>query len=212
MSKFTTEEKRLFVDEIWEKRFSGHEEEPWFMSYDKFAYWCSFVNLKTGTLKLPKGTRFVEYGPFNRTLIKRICLPNTLETIGSRAFYGCDGLKKIIIPEGVVGIGDEAFYGCDSLESIIIPSGVKYIGASAFSHCGNLKSVIIKEGIQVIEKYAFSYCPKLKECIIPETVQKLGSRIFDGDYSAEKIVLPLQFSRNDDALVGHAERAKVFYY
>ena len=42
-------------------------------------------------------------------------IPETVTTIGYRAFYKCEKLKNIIIPESITEIGDEAFSGCTEL-------------------------------------------------------------------------------------------------
>ena len=44
--------------------------------------------------------------------IASIVLPESIKTIGSYAFYGCDYLESIVIPEGVTSIGYSAFNGC----------------------------------------------------------------------------------------------------
>ena len=41
-----------------------------------------------------------------------INIPNSITTIGDRAFYGCESLIKINIPNSVTTIGEGAFLGC----------------------------------------------------------------------------------------------------
>ena len=48
------------------------------------------------------------------------------------------------IPDSVTSIGDRAFYKCSSLTSVIIPDSVTHIGYNAFKYCKNLTSIIIK--------------------------------------------------------------------
>ena len=43
---------------------------------------------------------------------------DSVTSIGSSAFYGCDGLTSITIPSSVTSIGSFAFYECDSLETV----------------------------------------------------------------------------------------------
>ena len=50
----------------------------------------------------------------------QIELPDSLESIGSRAFWNCNSLKEITIPANVLTIGIDAFYNCRSLEKIVI--------------------------------------------------------------------------------------------
>jgi hypothetical protein len=51
---------------------------------------------------------------------KNTRIPNTVTTIGDRAFRGCKNLLSIEIPISVDSIGWGAFYGCDSLSKIQI--------------------------------------------------------------------------------------------
>ena len=51
---------------------------------------------------------------------KNTRIPNTVITIGDRAFRGCKNLLSIEIPISVDSIGWGAFYGCDSLSKIQI--------------------------------------------------------------------------------------------
>ena len=64
-----------------------------------------------------------------------INIPNSITTIGDRAFYGCESLIKINIPNSVTTIGEGAFLGCNSLTSITIPSSVVTIIGNPFGYC-----------------------------------------------------------------------------
>ena len=68
----------------------------------------------------------------NFTSLTSIELPDSIESLGSRAFMGCSGLKSITIPDSVTSIGDHAFMECTGLTSINIPNGVTSIGDYAF--------------------------------------------------------------------------------
>ena len=65
--------------------------------------------------------------------------------IGKDAFYKCDFIKKISLPESIESIGNSAFYGCKKLRRINIPEGVKEIGVMAFADCCNLRNVVVCE-------------------------------------------------------------------
>ena len=62
--------------------------------------------------------------------------------IGSHAFSGYEG-TSITIPDSVARIGYEAFYGCSGLTSVTIPDSVTSIGSGAFGGCGSLRSITI---------------------------------------------------------------------
>ena len=90
-----------------------------------------------GVTSISKGTEY--------TSLKRVVLPDTLETIGNYTFQNCSGLTSVNIPDSVTSIGDYAFYRCSGLTSIVIPNSVTSIGTDAFYGCG-LNYVSVDEG------------------------------------------------------------------
>ena len=133
------------------------------------------------------------------TNLMSVTLPESLTTLGDRAFYTCKSLKTIKIPSGVTAIPGHCFDGCSSLESVTIPEGVMTIGDVAFyacsinaltlpeslekigigAFCNNcvLKSVNIPAKVKTIGAWAFSVCG-LTDLVIPEGVQTIGNEAF----------------------------------
>ena len=56
------------------------------------------------------------------------------------------GCKNTMIPNSVTSIGDRAFEGCDGLTSIVIPNSVTNIGNNAFECCAELASIVVESG------------------------------------------------------------------
>ena len=71
-------------------------------------------------------------------------IPDSITSIGMRAFYYCSSLTSVTIPNSVTSIEEAAFVGCRSLTSITIPESVTEIGRLAFSGCTSLKEVYCK--------------------------------------------------------------------
>lgn len=44
-----------------------------------------------------------------------LVIPDSVKSIGNRAFVACYGLKNITIPDSVINIGKDVFGGCPSL-------------------------------------------------------------------------------------------------
>ena len=75
------------------------------------------------------------------TEITNLIIPNSVTSIGERAFYGCSGLTSVTIPNSVASIGNSAFSGCSGLTSVTIGSGINSIGETAFASCPELTDV-----------------------------------------------------------------------
>lgn len=61
------------------------------------------------TIILPEGVTGIGGDAFRNTGIKAINLPESLETLGGYAFYGCTALPEIALPDSLTGIGSDAF-------------------------------------------------------------------------------------------------------
>ena len=90
---------------------------------------------------------------------------DTLESIGSNAFYSCNKLPEPILPKNLKLLGSYAFYYCKGFTSpIVIPSGIESIGAYAFGYCENVDTLIVEDGVydSAFEQYAMQrFEPKI---------------------------------------------------
>ena len=115
-------------------------------------------------------------------------IPNSVTSIGDRAFYGCESLTSIQIPNSVTSIGEFAFFDCFSLTSIQIPNSVTSIGDYAFCQCYSLTSIQIPNSVTSIGNYAFRYCHDLTNIEIPNSVTSIGDEAFYGCNRLTKII------------------------
>lgn len=81
---------------------------------------------------------------FTGAILLGITLPNSLESIKTKAFYSTLSLKKIVIPDNVRIIEAEVFYDCGYLVEITLPASLTNIGEYAFSGCDTLETVNYK--------------------------------------------------------------------
>ena len=84
-----------------------------------------------------------------------VTIPDSVESIGSNAFYNCTGLTSVTIPDSVENIGNSAFSGCNGLTSVTIGNSVTNIGNSAFKGCSGLTSVTVPNSVTSIGSNAF---------------------------------------------------------
>ena len=95
------------------------------------------------------------------TTLQSIEIPNSITSIGERAFYNCSKLTGITIPDSVISIGTSAFTSCSNLTSITIPDSVISIGDNAFSACSSLQSITIGNNVTSIGNWVFGGCSSL---------------------------------------------------
>ena len=126
----------------------------------------------------------------NIKTIQTISLGEHVKTIGSHAFYKCDGLTSVIFPDSVTSIGEWAFYGCSKLTSIAIPKSLAYINNYVFSGCAGLTSVTIPSSVTKIGEGTFSGCAGLTSVNLPISVTSIGERAFSGCSGLTSITIP----------------------
>ena len=135
-------------------------------------------------------------------------IPNSVTSIGNRAFQDCSALTSITIPNSVTSIGETAFSNCSSLTSITIPNSVTSIGNYAFSSCSSLTSVTIPNSVTSIGTGAFSWCYSLTtpvynaHCfaymptsfkgayVIPEGIKQIAGGAFEDCSSLTSVTIP----------------------
>ena len=101
-------------------------------------------------------------------------------SIGNGCFTGLLCIRKIHIPEGIESIGDYAFECCSALEKVYFPESLKSIGTGAFSGCSHLTLADMQDGITSIGTGAFLYCTSLVNLELPADLEALGSFAFAG--------------------------------
>ena len=114
----------------------------------------------------------------NNTTVMKICIPDTVTTIGEAAFKGCLALTECNIQTGVSAIPNSCFAECTNLRTVSLPTGVKVIGREAFKLCKSLVEVSLPQSLQEIGDYAFDDCDSLRKFFMPDSVKVLGDGIF----------------------------------
>lgn len=122
-----------------------------------------------------------------------VVIPNTVEFIGSYAFYG-NNLNQIVIPEGVDRIEEFAFAN-NKLTTVNIPSSVRTLGNSVFSN-NKLSTITLAEGTTSIGEYAFSN-NELTLVQLPDTLTHIGKGAFSNNGLTE-ISIPENIEKIED--------------
>lgn len=100
---------------------------------------------------------------FYECVERSITIEGKLESIGEKAFFGCNKLKRIEFAKGLTEIPFEAFSGCSSLETVILSESVTTIGENAFEGCSSLNLFIAHPSLEKISNSAFLDCDALSD-------------------------------------------------
>lgn len=119
-----------------------------------------------------------------------VTIPNSVKSIGEYAFLGCSKMTSITIGNSVTSIGYMTFRNCYSLISVNIPNSVTLIGDWAFSDCSGLTSVIIGNSVTSIGDVAFRGCSGLTSITIPNSVSLIGKNTFSGCSKLISVTIP----------------------
>ncbi len=105
-------------------------------------------------------------------------------------FTGLQGLKTVSLPDSLERIGTNAFYSCIYLEKIKIPDNVTYMGSQVFAHCKNLKEVTLSKNLKIINSQTFYDCTSLTEINIPYSIEQIADNAFAGCKNLSTVTLP----------------------
>lgn len=158
-------------------------------------YFCT--SLKTVTFEENSKLTSIgaSFGYKQRTAIETIEIPNSVETIESRAFENTKTLKNLFFESksSLQTIQKYAFKGC-GIQTLQLPASTQQIYEGAFCNCSTLENVLFEENSCLkdigigIDKYATCYdsdsygafedCVALKSITIPASVSTIYARAF----------------------------------
>lgn len=128
-------------------------------------------------IEIPASVKQIGESAFSFSGISKIILNDGLVSIGDDAFWASD-LSEIAIPNTVTSIGFRAFADCYKLRSEInIPGSVSKIESRLFAS-SPVVSVTINEGTTELDSWVFEGCGKLTTVNLPSTIQNMGYSTF----------------------------------
>jgi len=138
--------------------------------------------------------------------VTTVNLPDSLESIGNYAFYGCYSVKTFDLPDSITTIGNYAFTGCSGAKTIDLPDELLHIGAYAFMSCTGVDYAILPDKVRDIGDYAFQDCTALDSVKLNEGLLTLGSGVFYNCQNLTKLRIPSTL-----AVAGHYYRQGPLY-
>lgn len=141
------------------------------------AFGVGTVNmLKIGRTVLSEAYNY----PFQGCTPEEIVFGEVWTEIPSYLYYDKTALKAVTLPETVEMIAVGAFYQCSSLTSVNFPASLKEIGGSAFQGCTELSGIVLNEGLEVVDYEAFKDCRGPERLVLPSSLKKVGGSAFYG--------------------------------
>lgn len=127
------------------------------------------------------------------SIMTSVVIPDSVTSIGSSAFSGCDGLVSMTIPfvGSAISNAENAYFGYlfgaeeASQNPLFVPTSLRTvkvlsgpIADRAFYNLKDLTSVTMADGVTDIGEYAFYDCHGLKNIVIPDSVKSIGQMTF----------------------------------
>ena len=113
--------------------------------------------------------------------IEKLVLEEGITYIGRSAFQFGGPKGQLVLPDSLESIGSCAFFGCDELTgNLVLPEGLRYIGGGAFNVCSGLTgTLVLPESLKEVDATAFNGCTGLTGTLkIPANLTKIGGGAF----------------------------------
>ena len=143
----------------------------------------------------------------NRTDLRTVMIPDSLEKIEFEAFYNCINLKIVALSSNLTTIGYDVFGNCKSISKIEIPKSLKKFDGTwgsgtnlsygAFGGCSNLKTVNFEAGSTIVCAALFMGCDGIEEIELPDTITEIGDSAFKSCKNLNKVIIPESVTKID---------------
>ena len=116
----------------------------------------------------PQNLKTISYYAFYEAPIATLQLPETVTSIGDKAFSNNKAITRFVFPKHV-GKVLSTFSGCTNLTEVVLPEDATEIYTEAFMGTG-IKQIIIPEGYTTIMEEAFKSCQQVETIVLPSTL------------------------------------------
>lgn len=116
----------------------------------------------------PQNLKTISYYAFYEAPIATLQLPETVTSIGDKAFSNNKAITRFVFPKHV-GKVLSTFSGCTNLTEVVLPEDATEIYKEAFMGTG-IKQIIIPEGYTTIMEEAFKSCQQVETIVLPSTL------------------------------------------
>ena len=145
---------------------------------------------------------------FNCTSLKKVTLPDSLETISQSVFNNCSSLEEMTIRDDVVCIFPSAFLNCSNLTKLTTKSGkeinlpesnietvenVTFNGVKLQTDSqgySTITNVTIPNGLTAIPTSALRNCTSLPNITIPQSIKTIRDSAFENCRALKNVTIP----------------------
>ena len=159
------------------------------------------VAIADGTLCIAENCFANQFG------LNEVILPNSLISIGNRAFE-CPNLQTINNLESVTYIGHRAFDYTPWYQNLP-KDGLLYIGKVAYKYFGEMPentTITIKDGTTQVGYECFYEYDNLKGVTLPDGILVVDNNAFEDCYDLEQINLPNSITKINDCAFSHCRK------
>ena len=160
-----------------------------------------YVGSETSSLLIPErdpeGRSVIAVGDrafANTASLRAVTLPDSVESIGKRAFAFCTNLLDIRTSanSGLTSIGDRAFMGCERLTVLRFGRlrSLVSLGRNAFAYCTRLRSVALPEGLCELAPSLFEGCTALEHVHLPHSLSVIRTAAFSACSALRVLTVP----------------------
>lgn len=151
---------------------------------------CAFRNVKISTIALPNTVKTIGQRAFTECkTLSEIAIPDSVTEMGIATFAYCDRLSKVTLGKGLQELKEYTFISDTSLQKIQIPSNIKTIGNYTFESSG-LTEITIPDSVTTLGKGVFYTCPQLKTAWIGDGVTEIRRGMFRENPKLQSVRLP----------------------
>lgn len=165
--------------------------------------WGAFYFCKMSAIDLGSRVTSIDQDAFaSLARTDSIIVPNSCTYLAARAFcYNYNGrLKKVHLPEGLDTLRDELLHGCTGLRELVIPPTVVYIGEMALAELSHVTELTLPAGLTWLGPWALGDCSSISNMTSLAAVPPQAcDNTFDGMSTSLTLTVPCHSAAAYDA-------------
>jgi predicted small lipoprotein YifL len=142
------------------------------------------------TVQLLEGCAVIgDHAFFDCTTLRSVVIPNSVTSVGVRAFEGCARIEEITFSDALLTVREHAFSDCTLLKTVNLGTGLTSLGINAFLNCDALTEITLNAPtLEALPSSCFVGCDALKAVTL-WGVRRISESAFRGCFALETVSL-----------------------